>query len=208
MSNVHSATRYPPGTTAGALTMRAVPGHDQYVLYPYERDYPASAERCRKMGERCDVTVEVALDGTGRTHAFWRSLKQHVGSVPGQKDSWWGASQWTTPANSSGDRIVIFVQNPDLLWLYIRTGETQRSEQMAARMRQYSWMIRDQMGDQELGANLEKECADGRTVTVQRRWTRDDEDEWPEAARWIKEQHERLRAILAGPSATREGPEP
>ena len=44
-------------------------------------------------------------------------------------------------------------------------------------MRQYSWTIRDQMGDQELGANLEKECTDGRTVTVQRRWTRDDEDE-------------------------------
>lgn len=157
--------------------MRAVPGHDQYVLYPYERDYPATAGRCRKMGERCDVTVEVALDGTGRTHAFWRSLQQHVGGVSGQKDSWRGTSQWTSPANSSGDRIGISVGNSDLLWLYIRTGETQRSEQRAARMRQYSWMIRDQMGDQELGANLEKECADGRTVTVQRRWTRDDEDE-------------------------------
>ena len=37
------------------------------------------------------------------------------------------------------------------------------------------------------------------TITVQRAWVRDDEDEWPEAAQWIKEQFERLRAILSEP---------
>ena len=71
-------------------------------------------------------------------------------------------------------------------------------------MQQYSWMIREQMGDQELGANLKKNSVDGTTVSVQRRWTRDDEDEWREAARWIIEQHERLRAIVADPSARAE----
>ena len=64
-------------------------------------------------------------------------------------------------------------------------------------MRQYSWMIRDQMDDQQLGENLEKNTADGMTITVQKRWTRDDRSEWPEAAQWIKEQFERLRAILS-----------
>ena len=38
----------------------------------------------------------------------------------------------------------------------------------------------------------------GRSVTVRRRWTGDDESEWPEVAQWIKEQHDRLKAILAG----------
>ena len=52
------------------------------------------------------------------------------------------------------------------------------------------------MGDQALGENTEKTSADGMTITVQTDWTRDDEDDWPEAARWIREQFERLRAIL------------
>ena len=64
-------------------------------------------------------------------------------------------------------------------------------------MQSYSWMIRDEMGDQKLGENLEKNSVDGMTITVQKRWMRDDEDEWPEDARWIKEQFERLRAILS-----------
>ena len=198
-SNVHLASSYPPGAAAGTLTMRAVPGHDQYVLYPYEQDYPTSAERCRKMGERCGVRVEVEFEEDSRTREFWRFLKTHVGGVPGQRDSWRGPSQWTSPLNSSGDKIGIYVGNPHLLWLYIRAGESQRSEERTARMRRYSWVIRDQMGDQELGGNLESSSLDGTTVVIQRGWTRDDEAEWPEAAQWIKEQYERLRAILVGP---------
>ena len=61
------------------------------------------------------------------------------------------------------------------------------------------------MGDQELGENLEKNSENGMTVSVRRRWTRDDESEWPEAADWIKEQHDRLRAILADPPSEGEG---
>ena len=64
-------------------------------------------------------------------------------------------------------------------------------------MRTYSLKIREEMGDQVLGENLEKTSADGMTITVQTRWTRDDEGDWLEAAQWIKEQFERLRAILS-----------
>ena len=39
--------------------------------------------------------------------------------------------------------------------LYIRAAENQRSRQVG-RIRQYSWVIRDQMADQELGGNLRK----------------------------------------------------
>ena len=154
------------------------------------------------MGKRCDVTVEVSVPETSRAQAFWKFLKGHMGGVPGQQDRWRGASQWTSPFNSFGDRIGIYVGNPDLLWLYIRAGESQASELRAARMRQYSWMIGDQMSDQELGENLEKNAAEGTTVIVQRAWTRDNEDEWPEAAEWLMEQIERLRAILALPDPT------
>ena len=203
-SNVHLASDHPPGSMVGKLTMRGVTGHDQYVMYPYERDYPASAQRCRRMGERCGVSVEVELAGTGQHKAFWKSLKQHVGALPGQKDTWRGPSQWTSTANSFGDRIGIYVGNPELLWLYIRAGDSQGSGERAERMRQYSRMIREQMGDQELGGNLDKNSRDGISISLQRQWTRDDQDEWPEAARWIAEQHERLRAILADPSAVTE----
>ena len=176
--------------------MRAIPGHDHYVLYPYDQDYPASAERCRKMGERCGVGIEVQFEEANRTQAFWRFLKAHVGGVPGQKESWRGGTQWTGPFNSSGDLIGIYVGNDDLLWLYIRAGDTQHSVARAARMQRYSHMIREQMGDQELGGNPEKYSVDGWSVSVQRAWLRDDESEWPDAAQWIKEQHARLRAIL------------
>ena len=197
-SNVHLASRYPPDTAAGSYTMRAVPGHEAYVLYPYSQDYRTSAERCRRMGKRCGVAIEVEFEEYSRTHAFWIFLNSHEGGVPGQKDTWRGPSQWTAPLNASGDRIGIYVGNPELLWLYIRAGEYQTPEGRAARMRTYSWKIREKMGDQLLGENLEKNNADGMTITVQRRWTRDDEAEWPEDARWIKEQFERLRAILSG----------
>ena len=195
-SNVHLASRYPPGTTAGTLTMRAVPGHGEYVLYPYEQDYPTSAERCRKMGKRCGVTVDAQFEENTPTQAFWKLFKEREGGIPGQKDSWRGASQWTTPLNILGDRIGIYVGHQDS-WLYIRAGKNQEAGDRAARMRSYSWKIREEMGDQVLGENLEKNGADGMTITVQRAWVRDDEDEWPEAAQWIKEQFERLRAILS-----------
>ena len=204
-SNLHLATRYPPGTTVGSLTMRAVPGHGKYVLYPYGQDYRTSAERCRKMGERCGVTVEVAFEEKSRTQAFWRFFKEHTGGVPGQKDAWRGPSQWTDPFNSRGDRIGIHVGNPERLWLYIRSGESRASEQRTARMRKYSWMILEQMGDQEVGNNVEKNSAHGLSVAVQRRWTHDNEDEWPEAAEWLMDQCGRLRALLVDPAGQHRG---
>ena len=204
-SNLQLASRYPPNVAVGSGTMRAVPGHGTYVLYPYNQDYATSAERCRKMGDRCGVTVEVEFEENTQGQAFWKLFKEREGGVPGQKDSWRGKSQWTAPLNTAGDRVGIYVGHAELLWLYIRAGERQASQERAAKMRRYSWLIRDQLADQQLGENLEKHSADGMSITVQRGWTRDDEDEWPEAAGWIKEQFERLRAILSDPSSEATG---
>ena len=196
-SNVHSAVRYPAGTKVGTQTLRAVPGHEDYVLCPYEQDYRKSAERCRKMGERCNVKIEVQIkEKEPRAQRFWGVLMERTGGVPGQKDIWRGPSQWTIPLNVSGDKIGVHVGNDELLWLYIRAGESEDSPQRRARMQQYSWRIQDQMGDQNLGGDLVKSSTVGWSILIQRRWDADDEDDWPQAARWIKEQQERLQAIL------------
>ena len=205
-NNLQSASQYPAGTAAGTLAMRAVPGHDQYVLYPYDRDYPTSADRCRKMGQQCSALIEVEFQQNELSQGFWRFLSAHGGGVPGQKESWRGATQWTSSLNSKGDTVGIYVGNTDRLWLYIRAGQSQPSEDRAARMRRYSRMMRDQMSDQTLGENLESKSSKGRTVAVIRPWTREDESEWPEVAQWIMQQCERLQSIMAtplDPAATR-----
>ena len=199
-SNLHSASRYPPGTTVGSFTMRAVPGHEEFVLYPYVRDYPTSTARCRKMGERCSARVQVEFEDTGGRGPFWKFLKDHTGGVPGQKDTWRGASQWSSNENSSGEHVGIHVGNPELLWLYIKSGESEASEQRAASMRRCSWLIRNEMSDQQLGNHLDRNSEIGMTISVQKPWVRDDEEEWPDAARWISEQCERLHAIIRSAS--------
>lgn len=163
-TNVHPASRYPPGTRVGSIMLRAVPGHDDCVLNPYERHYPAYAERCRKLGERCGVGVRVELgsDGAVVTEDFWRFFKGVAGGVPGQKESWRGGNQWTEPCNAFGDCIGIYVGNPDLLWLYIRASRRKRVDN-AARMRRLSRIIRNQMADQRLSDDLESESEHGRS---------------------------------------------
>ena len=205
-SNVHSASRYPPGIAVGSITLRAVPGHDEYVLYPYEQDYPASAERCRRMGERCGVQVEVELP-ENRVQTFWRFLKGTRGGVPGQQDTWRGPRQWTSPFNASGDMVGIYVGG-DYLLMYIRAGGNQASVERATRMQVYSRTILDQMGDQVLEGSPEKNGAGGFTVQVRRPWTLDEEDEWPEGAQWIMEQCARLQAILMAPAVPGSAGEP
>ena len=196
--DLQSANRYPAGSMAGTRTLRAVPNHSKYVLYPYGRDYQASAERCQEMGNRCGVSIDVEFDDNYHFQRFWRFLKSHTGGVSGQKDNWRGGNQWADALNSTGDSIGIYVGNPELLWLYIKAGKTQdeSAEERVKRVQGYSWTIRAEMSDQELGGNMEKNSANGNSITVQRRWVRDDESEWPEAAQWIKEQHDRLKAIL------------
>ena len=149
-TNIHPTSRYPAESKVGSLDMRAVPGYEEYVLYPYPQDYRESADRCRKMGRRCDVAVEVEFEQDSRTQAFWRTVKTLTGGVPGQKDSWRGKSQWTSRLNDIGDRILLYVGHEDRMWLYVRAGERETSPARAARMREISWMMQNQMSDEIL----------------------------------------------------------
>ena len=79
--------------------------------------------------------------------------------------------------------------------LYLRASPSKRPSGRAYRMLQYSRTIRQSMYDQELAGNKVSESENGRSVSVRREWDRDDQEAWPEAALWIKDQADRLQAI-------------
>ena len=79
-SNVHPAGRYPPGTTVGTLTMRAVPGHDGHVLYPYEQDYRTSANDAGKWATDVGSLWRSYSTRAASPREFWKFLKDHVGA--------------------------------------------------------------------------------------------------------------------------------
>ena len=194
-TNLQLASDHPPGIRAGALTMRAVPGHDSYVIYPYAQDYPASAARCREMGKRCRFSVEVEFpERLGTTRAFWKFLKVKTGGLPGQSDDWRSWNRWTDPLNDAGDMIGVSLA-AEWMGLYLRASEYQDTPRRAERMLDYSRRIREVMGDQDFDGNQVPRSKEGRTITVRRGWERDDKDGWPEAAWWIKDQADRLQAI-------------
>lgn len=179
-----------------ATRLRVVPGHPDLLLYPYARDYPASGDRCVEMGQKCGVLVEVELPQPTQAMRFWAFLKEHTGGLPGQKRSWRGSTQWTSPINSEKDRVAMHVGNPDLVWLYIRAGELEESGTRTERMRRYSRLIEQEMGDQDLGDGLDQNARRGRSIFVQRDWIQDDEDEWSEIADWLAEQTNRLTEMV------------
>ena len=195
-TNVHPANRHPAGSVGGADRLRKIPGHEDYVLFPYQGGYPECASFCRKMGERCGIEVEVEILGEeySQNWRFWRFLKEKTGGLPGQKDHWRGRNQWANSGNDFDDWIGINVGNPDRLWLYVLSGN-KKSENSVSRMKAISRIIRNQMADQEITGDMQSESELGRSLSVQRDWVRDDENDWPEAAQWIMDQHERLRKI-------------
>ena len=199
--NLQSAQHYPPGSKAGSLTMRGVPGHEACVLYPYDQDYPASAKRCRSMGERCGVTIEVrGADEVPWRQAFYQFLGERTGGLPGQTDAWRGRNQWTKPLNSHGDRVGIAVLD-DVLILFIRKPWGQgTSAELVARLLHYSGRMRSEMGDQRIDGEPHAESTEGRTVGLVRPWVFENDEDWPAAVDWIDDQFNRLRLILKEPT--------
>ena len=192
-SDLLKAEDHAPDTLVGALMVRQVPGWQEYTLYPYG-NYSTIAKRCTAMGEQCGCTIDVETPDTNRR--FWRRFKDEQGGLPGQKDTWSGPSQATEPLNRAHDRVGVHIGNADLLWLYVRAGESQDSPARRARMQRYSWKIREEMGDQRLSDELEGNAVNGWSINVQRAWEREDEDAWPDVALWIMEQFQRIRTIV------------
>ena len=198
-SNLHPATRYPPGTKAGRLTMRAVPGYEEYVLHPYG-NWRETTDRCRKMGERCGVTVQVEGYDNRTPQRFWRFLKNQTGGLPGQHDEWRGENQYADPSNAKGEYIGIYIGH-ERISIYIRSGYRKTSPQRTTRMHECSRMIHEAMSDQIIyGGDADRNARGGRSVYIRKKWERDNEEEWPEAAQWIMDQTQRVQALLSDPS--------
>lgn len=177
------------------MTMFAVPGHDSYVLYPYRRDFPASAAACREMGEQCEISVDVELrDTPDMRKAFWRCLRAETGGLPGQDDEWRTWNVWTQELNELGDMVGVSLRR-ESIGLYLRASRSKNPSGRAQRMLQYSRTIRNSMSDQQLDGNELSESKKRRSISVRRPWDRDDQDTWPQAAQWIKDQTDRLQAI-------------
>ncbi len=197
-ANIHPTSTYSSGSTVQSLKMFAVPRHTDWVMYPYERNYPAYAKRCHSLGERCGINlqVEIISDRAEITEAFWKHLMEVHGGVPGQQAQWRGRSQKTKPCNSHGDRVGIGLGEDHIL-IYIRG----RSKNHVTRKRvfRFSQIMHEEMTDQSILGNLEKESEAGRSVWVQHDWTREDRDGWDEACRWILDQYERLWMISRRP---------
>ena len=189
--NVHPASKATPD-----LNMRRIPDHEDFVMYPYAQTYEHSATRCRNFGERCNVSVEVELLRTGSTtKRFWRYVKETTSGLPGQKDSWQGATQWSP--NPNGDYVGIFA-GPEQISLYIKSRSSEAGKNRTEEMRRYSWFLLENMADQQNIGDLDREASAGRSVAIVRTWNREDEQDWPEAAVWITEQCERLHSIIQG----------
>ena len=191
-SNVHPATRYPPDVLAGTLMMRAVSGHDDFTMYPYAGSYQASADFCRRLGERCGTKVEVQVDAWNPAHAFWEFFKRRTGGVSGQTHAWRSSTQRTAVVNPFGDRIRVHAGGKLLRVDIALEKPADSTAARAHRARELSRQILTNMSDQRIADAGGK----GFTASVARDWTREDKAQWNEAARWIKDQHDRLLAIV------------
>ena len=157
---------------------------------------------------------EMTIYGNDETDPFWLLLKKETGGLPGQ-EKWIrrNATQWTEILNTEGDRIGVYINNYKLLWLTITGSITDQKGDYKLRMKLFSQIIIYKMSDQQLAGEkkiiermteyeinkcIEKASDKGRSIRVQMEWIRDDQNGWPEAAHWIKQQFERLNAIANG----------
>ena len=176
-----------------------VPGHEEFLIYPYHRNVLLSADRCRRMGARCGVEVEVELPDANRVMEFWKFLQEHAGGTPGQRSDWYSRGVWSSPLNSAGDRICIRIGD-GFCRLWISGWDKRSRDQRAERMQRYSLRLQEHMTDQTLTARKDvgRDAANGYSLSVRLETNAfDDESAWPDLAIWIKDQTERMAAIMA-----------
>lgn len=194
-ADLQLASRYPPDTQVGKMTLRAVPGHDAYSIYPYA-SVDETVERCRKMGKRCGLEVEVdTTNPTEMAEDFWGHLKDRTGGLPGQTAKWRGRNQYTEPLTDAGERIGVALSDVSAR-VYVKDSFGGGTRRRPARMLELSRCIWEAMQDQELVGDMDKEALNGRTICARRQSDLYDRDGWSETAQWILDQVARLRTIL------------
>ena len=173
-----------------------VPGYPKFVLCPYGSSLISSILRCEEMGKRCGIRFDSYVKKYRRHLAFRELLKEKNCSLPGQHK--WGneETQCTDEYNSAGDcvRITIGYKSQSKIGLYIWTQKRESSDARANQTARYSKRTHELMSGQHLDSASESHTK-GRSVRVLKQLT-DDEHDWTDIARWVKNQHDVLRGII------------
>ena len=127
--------------------------------------------------------------------AFWELLKKDILEIR-ERRAERRETQWSVSLNGHQDKIGFFF-GADIIQLYIRSGIEDRSKPKGRtlQMKKYSRLIQKQLGDQQsLDDKGQEDC--GASIRVQRKWSRDNMDQWPQVTQWVKEQYVKLNQII------------
>ena len=126
---------------------------------------------------------------------FWELLKKDIPEIHERRPER-RINQWSVTLKKNGDKVG-FCFGADIVQLYIRSGiETKfESDERTSQMEKYSQLIRKKLGNQQSLDDKGQE-KHGASIRVQRKWTRDNKEQWPDAAQWVKEMFVALQEII------------
>ena len=127
--------------------------------------------------------------------SFWELLKKDIPEIRERRVER-RETQWSVALNKQQDKIGFFL-GANIVQLYIRSGVEVKSKPKwrTLRMEKYSQRIIKQLSDQQSMDDKGQE-EDGARIRVQRKWSRDNKEQWPHAAQWIKEMFVALQEII------------
>ena len=127
--------------------------------------------------------------------SFWELLKKDIPEIRARRVERRG-TQWSVALNKQQDKIGFFF-GANIVQIYIRSGVEVKSkpEWRTLRMKEYSQRIIKQLSDQQSMDDKGQE-EDGASIRVQRKWSRDNKEQWPHAAQWVKEMFVALNEIV------------
>ena len=117
--------------------------------------------------------------------AFWELLKNEIPEIRERRVER-RETQWSVALNKQQDKIGFFL-GANIVQLYVRSGVEVKSKPKwrTLRMEKYSQRIIKQLSDQQSMDDKGQE-KDGASIRVQRKWSRDNKEQWPHAAQWVK----------------------
>ena len=127
--------------------------------------------------------------------SFWELLKKDIPEIRTRRAERRG-TQWSVALNKQQDKIGFFF-GANIVQLYIRSGieDISKPPERTSQMKKYSQHIRKQLGNQQSLDDKGQE-KHGASIRVQRKWTRDNKEQWPDAAQWVKEMFVALQEII------------
>lgn len=127
--------------------------------------------------------------------AFWELLKNDIPEIFSRRAER-TVIQWSEDLNKYNDKIGFRIES-DWIQLYIRSGIETKSEskKRTSQMEEYSELIRLQLSDQQLFYEKNQE-RNGRSIRIQKSWKRDNKEQWPDTAQWVKEMFVALQEII------------